>query len=70
MMAEHIKIIKKEDGFVVKKGERTLKFMENLKLPQDAKENILIESSEILSNCVIPNGTVGNTTGVWLCAKR
>ena len=64
-MEDQIKIIKEKGNFEVKLGERTLDLISRLtKLSEEERETLLNESAEILTHCVNPVNTPGDTTGL------
>ncbi|WP_417832860.1 Z1 domain-containing protein [Terasakiella sp.] len=65
MSYNKIKILKMKEGFNVQIGDRTIDLISRLdKLSEDEKEVLLNESAEILTQCVNPINTVGQTTGL------
>lgn len=65
-MSESIKIIQPAvSNFRIEEGLRTRDLISRLtKLDSDERDNLISETTAILSQCVNPNNTVGSTTGI------
>ncbi len=67
-MSETIKIMKSQASkFPIVQGERTVDLISRFtKLDSDERENLLNETTSILSQCVNPVNTIGSTTGITI----
>jgi len=65
-MGETLKILSENSvGFSIFQGERTTDLLGRFSnLDNAEKENLLNETTSILSNCINPIDTIGNTTGI------
>lgn len=65
-MGERIKIKQlKETNFPIVEGPRTRDLINRLsQLDDDERDTLLLETKDILANCVDPNNTIGSTTGI------
>ena len=65
-MSETIRIIQPSDtNFQISEGLRTRDLISRLiKLDSDERDNLINETTEILSQCINPVNTIGSTTGI------
>ena len=71
-MSETIKIIQPATtNFPIVQGERTVDLVSRFaKLDNEERENLLNETTSILSQCINPVETIGSTTGIMSYAKK
>ena len=64
-MTDQLRLIRNEGSFQIQRGEKTENFIQSLTFLDDReKETLVNEAAELLSNCVNPVDTEGNTTGL------